>query len=147
MWTPASWTRHQKGTLASRWHKSQGSRMEGREEERQTDGRQRGAVTGPWCGRGDGHWCVQMAYWWQCVWTAYLNVSSLLFSENCIRRQLCLVCLEEIFFFLIFKFFLSALGLCCHAWAFSSCSELGLLFVEVSRLIIVVASLIAEHGL
>ena len=27
--------------------------------------------------------------------------------------------------------FLAALGLCCYAWAFSSCGERGLLFVVV----------------
>ena len=31
--------------------------------------------------------------------------------------------------------------------AFSSCGEQGLLFVAVHRLLIVVASLVAEHGL
>ena len=49
---------------------------------------------------------------------------------------------------LIFFFFFSAvLGLCCCAWAFSSCGERGLLFVVVRRLLTVVASLVAEHGL
>ena len=43
--------------------------------------------------------------------------------------------------------FLTALGLRCCMWAFSSCGELGLLFVAVYRLLIVVASLVAEHGL
>ena len=33
------------------------------------------------------------------------------------------------------------------AWAFSSCGERGLLFVAVRGLLIVVASLAAEHGL
>ena len=37
--------------------------------------------------------------------------------------------------------FLSALGLCCCARAFSSCSERGLLFLALRRLLIVVASL------
>ena len=42
--------------------------------------------------------------------------------------------------------FLAALGVrCCGA--FSSCSEQGLLFVAVRGLLIVVASLVAEHGL
>ena len=58
-------------------------------------------------------------------------------------------------FFLIFKIFISlfiylvlaVLGLCCCAWAFSSCGEQGLLFVAVCGLLIVVASLIAEHRL
>ena len=43
--------------------------------------------------------------------------------------------------------FLAALGLRCCVWAFSSCSERGLLFVVVRGLLIVVASLAAEHGL
>ena len=53
-------------------------------------------------------------------------------------------------FFSIFKkilfIFLAALGLCCCAWAFSSCGEPGLLFVAVHELLIAVASLVAEHG-
>ena len=54
------------------------------------------------------------------------------------------------FFFLSNLFiylFLAALGLHCCVPAFSSCSERGLLFVAVRRLLIVVASLVAEHGL
>ena len=43
--------------------------------------------------------------------------------------------------------FLVALGIRCCAWAFSSCSEQGLLFVAVHRLLIAVASLAAEHRL
>ena len=46
-----------------------------------------------------------------------------------------------------FWFFLAVLGLCCCTWAFSSFSERGLLFVAVRRLLIVVASLVVEHGL
>ena len=44
-------------------------------------------------------------------------------------------------------FFLAALGLRCCPRAFSSCGERGLLFVAVRRLLIVVASPVAEHGL
>ena len=51
-----------------------------------------------------------------------------------------------LFFKLLFPF-LAALGLRCCAQAFSSCSERELLFVAVRRLLIVVASLVAEHGL
>ena len=51
--------------------------------------------------------------------------------------------LEFIFIYL----FLAALGLHCCAQAFSSCGERGLLFVMVRGLLIVVASLVAEHGL
>ena len=43
--------------------------------------------------------------------------------------------------------FLAALGLRCCAQAFSSCDKRGLLFVAVCGLLIVVASLVAEHGL
>ena len=39
------------------------------------------------------------------------------------------------------------LGLRCCARAFSSCGERGLLFVVVHWLLIVVASLVAEHRL
>ena len=42
---------------------------------------------------------------------------------------------------------LAALGLHCCAWAFSSCGERGLLFLLVRRLLIAVASLVAEHRL
>ena len=42
-------------------------------------------------------------------------------------------------------FFLVALGLHCCEWAFSSCSEWRLLLVAVSRLLIVMASLVVEH--
>ena len=53
----------------------------------------------------------------------------------------------DFFFFNLFYLFLAALGLPCCMWAFSSCIEWGLLFVEVHGLLIVVASLVAEHGL
>ena len=43
--------------------------------------------------------------------------------------------------------FMAALGLCCCAQAFSSCGEQGLLFIAVRGLLIVVASLVAQHGL
>ena len=42
---------------------------------------------------------------------------------------------------------MAALGLHCCTRAFCSCSERGLLFVAVRRLLIAVASLVAEHGL
>ena len=50
-------------------------------------------------------------------------------------------------FILFIYLFLAALGLRCCARAFSSCGERGLLFVAVLGLLIVVASLVAEHGL
>ena len=48
------------------------------------------------------------------------------------------------FIYLFIYLFLAALGLCCCARAFSSCGELG---VVVRGLLIVMASLVAEHGL
>ena len=39
------------------------------------------------------------------------------------------------------------LGLCCWAWAFSSCGEQGLLFVVVRGRLTAVASLVVEHRL
>ena len=50
-------------------------------------------------------------------------------------------------FFNLLFLFLAALGLRCCARAFSSCGEQGILFVEVCGLLIVVASLVVEHGL
>ena len=41
---------------------------------------------------------------------------------------------------------MAVLGLRCCARAFSSCSELGLPFVAVPRLLIAVASLVAGQG-
>ena len=49
--------------------------------------------------------------------------------------------------YLFIYLFMSALGLRCCAWAFSSCSGQGLFFVAMCRLLIAVASLVAEHGL
>ena len=43
--------------------------------------------------------------------------------------------------------FLAVLGLCCSALAFSSWDKQRLHFVVVCRLLIVMASLVAEHGL
>ena len=50
-------------------------------------------------------------------------------------------------FICLFILFLAALGLHCCARAFSSCGKQGLFFVAVHGLLIVVASLVAEHGL
>ena len=52
----------------------------------------------------------------------------------------------KIYLFYLFLF-LAALGLRCCVRAFSSCGELGLLFVAAHELLIAVASLIVEHGL
>ena len=52
-----------------------------------------------------------------------------------------------ILFFFFFNLFLAALGLHCCARAFSSCIEQGLLLIVVHGLLIVVASLVADHRL
>ena len=52
-----------------------------------------------------------------------------------------------IYFILFIYLFMAALGLCCCAQAFSSCGKRRLLFVAVRGLLIVVASLVAEHRL
>ena len=64
---------------------------------------------------------------------------SLLFFFQCRKVEL-----QIIFFF--FKF-LTVLGLCFCALAFSSCGEWGLLFVVVCGLLIAMASLVVEQGL
>ena len=51
------------------------------------------------------------------------------------------------FFFKLIYLFLAVLGHRCWERAFSSCGERGLLFVAVRGLLIVVASLVVEHGL
>ena len=48
------------------------------------------------------------------------------------------------FIYFLFILFLAALGLRCCVRAFSSCCEQGLLFIAARRLLIVVASLVAE---
>ena len=59
----------------------------------------------------------------------------------------CAVLAQRVALFFNFLKFLFALGLHCCTWAFSSCSERGLLFLAVRGLLIVVASLVVEHGL
>ena len=56
-----------------------------------------------------------------------------------------------LFVYLFFNFifiylFLAALGLRCCVRAFCSCGKQGLLFIVVHGLLIVVASLVVEHG-
>ena len=56
---------------------------------------------------------------------------------------------KGIFYFIYFIFilYLAVLGLSCCSQAFSSCGERGLLFIAVHRLLIAVASPVAEHRL
>ena len=48
--------------------------------------------------------------------------------------------------YLFIYLFLAALGLCCCAWASSSCGEWGLLFVVVRGLLIAVLLLLRSTG-
>ena len=54
---------------------------------------------------------------------------------------------DSSFFFFLIYLFLVALSPRCCARAFSSCSQEGLLFVAVHRLLLAVTSLAAEHRL
>ena len=57
---------------------------------------------------------------------------------------------SPVYFYLVIYFiylFLAVLGFYCCTRAFPSCGQRGLLFVVVRGLLIVVASLAAEHGL
>ena len=60
-------------------------------------------------------------------------------------------CTSAFFFFLInlfiYLFIFGCIGSSLRAQVFSSCGELGLLFVVVQRLLIVLASLVMEHRL
>ena len=71
----------------------------------------------------------------------------MMFSSSLPLRNLKTVFSLNKFIYLFIYLFSAALGLCCCARAFSSCSERGLLFIAVHRLLIAVASLVAEHGL
>ena len=62
--------------------------------------------------------------------------------HNC---HYCLV--PELFNVIVVYLFWAALGLCCFMWAFSNCSEQGLLLAVVRGLLIPMASLVVEHGL
>ena len=66
---------------------------------------------------------------------------------NILKSTWNIVSLALSFIYLFIYLFLAVLGLRCCAQAFSSCGEQGLLFIAVHRLLIVVASLIVEHGL
>ena len=78
-------------------------------------------------------------------------------SHYFFQESFCIWCKERAqlhssFSFFFFKLinlflFLAALGLHCYVQAFSSCSKWGLLFIVVRGLLIVLVSLVAEHGL
>ena len=58
-----------------------------------------------------------------------------------LRLTLLVLCFKDFFFFFNF---LVVVGLHCCVWAFFSCSEPGLLFIVVRRLLLVAASLLLQ---
>ena len=62
-------------------------------------------------------------------------------------KSFCFLFLMETVFSFSFILFLAALGFHCCARTFSSFGERGLLFIAVHGILIVVASLVVEHGL
>ena len=65
--------------------------------------------------------------WWHCPQKFIICNSSLLLTSGIGMNRI------DVLFFIYL--FLAALGLLCCTWAFSSCSERGLLFVAVCRLL------------
>ena len=82
-----------------------------------------------------------MGLWKNILGTPGVKVIRFSLPESWVHR-----CSLDYDFFLIYLF-LAVLGLRCCSRAFSSCGERGLLFVVVRGLLIVVASLVAEHRL
>ena len=83
---------------------------------------------------------------WRPPWAPLLRTSA---TFSYVLGALFYTVLSSFFlkFIYFFYLFLAVLGLRCCAWAFSSCSERGLLFIAVRGLLITVASLVAEQGL
>ena len=94
-------------------------------------------------GNVDSMWCPPTDHVVQISSKAFYSLELL----NLVVTLSCLLFFLNKFYLFYFYLFLAVLGLCCCAWAFSSCGERGLLFVAVRGLLIAVASLVAEHGL
>ena len=77
------------------------------------------------------------------MYHAYLIIFT--FFSHLLLQEGVLAFLKKLIY--LIYLFLSALGLCCCVWVFSSCGKQRLLFVAVRGLLILVASLVAEHGL
>ena len=77
----------------------------------------------------------------------YFKKSPLKVKVLLLLLLLCFLKKINLFIYLFIYLFMAVLGLRCCAQAFSSYGEQGLLFVAVHGLLIVVASLVVEHGL
>ena len=88
------------------------------------------------------HMCISGLLTGQSLFPASLN--SLAYFIHVVPQ---LIFLKINLFIHLFILFLAALGLRCCTRAFCSCGERGLLFIVVRGLLIMVASLVAEHGL
>ena len=75
----------------------------------------------------------------------YISFGKHFGSLNQVSKNVYSLCF--ILFIYLINLVLATLGLRWYAWAFSSWGEQGLLFIAVHRLLIAVASLVAEHGL
>ena len=92
------------------------------------------------------HWLLPVIQWKLRLYPGKINeghCSLVKFFLTSFKKR----CVWGFFINLFIYLFLAALGLCCCAWAFSSCGEQGLLFFAGRGLLIAVASLVAEHGL
>ena len=89
----------------------------------------------------------------QGAWVQLLDKEEVLHALCCSQKIKILLLFKVISFLLSLKkkvyyfYFLVIVGLHCSTWAFSRFSEWGLLFIAVCRLLIAMASLVAEHRL
>ena len=83
-----------------------------------------------------------LTYMCKCLHCTYIHLHKNIKSFNMLTASVFRESLP--YFFCFIYLFLAALGLCCCAQAFSSCGEQELLFIAVCRLLIAVASLVAE---
>ena len=88
---------------------------------------------------------------WSQVCSSVLQLASqLLFLPNPTSSPGVVPKSTSFFFLFIYLFiylFMATLGLCCCAWAFSSCSEWGLLFTAVRGVLVAVVVFVAQHRL
>ena len=106
---------------------------------------------------GKGRGPFSFSYWFPtvpvCVYSlnclgVFVKTVGYMWFDLLLDFLLCSTICMSIFFINLFLYLsLVALGLRCCARPFSRCGERGLLFVVVHGLLIMVASLVEEHGL